>query len=85
MKMNILDWINIKRGKTPSVLLKTNDLKLVYYNWWECDPEKIWFTRFIRKNFGNRNCLYHLYSVYGKRGFLNKDSNKNKIFFVEKM
>ena len=42
-----------KYGMIPFSNYETDDKQISYYDWWECDPNKEWFTRFIRNNIGN--------------------------------
>lgn len=79
-RMEFLEKICRKIGKSPHSYMCTDDGKIEYFDWWECDVEDEWFRRFIKYNFKG-NYKFNFYSVFGNGKFIRKDRRKNKIFF----
>lgn len=69
-----------KIGKEPFLFAQTLEGRISYYDWWQCDFNDEWFTRFIKKNFDGK-FEFNLYSVFGNGKFIRRDKRKNKIFF----
>lgn len=75
--------MKVKRrwGVAPDSCFVTEDQLISYNDWWSCDPNLVWFTRFIRKHFPGIKRKINFYSVFGKGRFIKRNVNAGKIFY----
>ena len=72
--------IKRKVGTVPYSAYETTDHSITYYDWWDCNPDMEWFTRFINNNISETK-KYNFYSVFGNGTYIKKEK-ANKIFFT---
>lgn len=68
-------------GLIPHTYLYAKNGQVDYYNWWECDPNKEWFNRFIENNNILDDKKIHFYSMFGKKAYIKRHASNSNVFF----
>lgn len=69
----------IKPHKNISVL-RTGSIS--YTNWWNANPDEIWFTQFFKSSLKNPDTRIEMFSLFGSPRNVHYPSNGIKIFFT---